>query len=275
MKKILSGTLVLIFLASCQKEIDWGTGGGSDEKLVKVVQKTGTDSVTILYTYDASGRLIIEKTSGISQGVDADNELKIVRNSSGIIQYTVQKAAALVQVGIDSVLTRYNYNTGSGRYTSSVFSISLLGFTLNDSTVFNYDASGKMDKDEHYQSFLGLPYELSLKTEYTYNGANVSSQKQSSWDATTSSYMLIATINYTPDAKVNPLKLNTEGMVLLRPALFNANNVTQMELLDATDPTNNFTDTYVYTYSSSNKPLTAVSTQTPGGTVSNITYFYQ
>src|SRR5689334_2316409 len=109
--------MVSIILFSCQKEIDWGLGGNTvaDKQLVKINSKTGTDSTLIEYFYDASKRLTREKTTGISAGTDLGNELTITRNSSGIITKTVQKAAALTAAGIDSVVTRYNYNTGTSK----------------------------------------------------------------------------------------------------------------------------------------------------------------
>jgi YD repeat-containing protein len=284
MKRILISLsiLSLLFLLSCQKESgfsDTGSGGnsnGSGTRLVKVVQKQGTDSVVIEYSYDASGRLTQEKITGKSAGIDVSNTFKIIRNSSGIITQTIQTNAQFQQSGITDVTTNYHYNTSTSRYTSSVFSLSLFGFTSSDSTLYTYDASGKIIKADLYQKITGLPYELSFKVEYAYSSAgNLNLIKESSYDPGTSSFDLVASIAYTFDTKVNSLKLGTEGVVLLRAASYGPNNATKSELTDPSDPTNNQTSSIVYTYNSNNMPATATMSDTPGGTISNIKYYYQ
>jgi hypothetical protein len=266
----------VLALVSCQKEIDWGLGGAADSLLVRVFQKTGPDSITINYSYDASRRLKEEKITGTSQGIDAGNDLVINRNSSGIISNTVQKSAALVSAGIDSVVTRYHYDVAAGQYTSSVFDITLFGFTASDSAVFVYDASGKITRVEHSQSLAGMPYSLLLKQEYTYSaGGNIATMKQFSYDTTSGMYSLVSTLTYTYDSKINPLKINTEAIVLTRSAFFGPNNATMTQFDDATTPANNFSDTIVYVYNAGNKPQTTSDTRTPSGTVSNISFYYQ
>ena len=276
---IVSALFILLF-TSCQKELELAAGSGSTGAglLVKMVEKTGTDSTVVEYSYDAAKRLVREKISGMSGGINLDNDLKIIRNSSGIITHTVQKAAELIASGVDSVITRYHYDAPARRYTSSVFELSLFGFTVSDSTVYKYDAGGKITSDEHYQAFTGVPYELTLKQEYTYSapGTAVVVFKQYTYDATTSSYDLIATLDYTYDNKTNPLPLNigNEAVVLLRPVLFSSNNALSSKYTDPDDASNNFSTAIVYTYSN-NRPGAAVSTDTPSGKVSNIKYYYQ
>src|SRR5207253_10427429 len=122
-----------------QKEIDWGLGGtAASKQLVKISSKTGTDSTLVEYFYDAAKRLTREKTTGISAGTNLDNELTIIRNSAGIITKTVQKAAALTDAGIDSVVTRYYYNAGSSKYTAFAFDLSIPGLAVTDSALYTY-----------------------------------------------------------------------------------------------------------------------------------------
>jgi hypothetical protein len=274
MKKIVLAIIIAsITLSSCQKEIDWGWGNNS-EKLVKVVQKSGADSTVITYSYNSNQKLTREITLGVSAGTSFDNDFRIARNGSGIIDSTIQKSSAFVVAGIDSIVTHYHYS--ANRYTSAVFKLSLFGFDVTDSAVYSYDGSGKIISEEHFQQLSPLPYLKSLKVDYTYSAnGNISSVKQSSYDITTSAYVPAVTLNYTYDTKVNPLIMSTEGIVLNRNSLFGANNATKSDYIDIVDPTQNFTDDLVYIYNTNNKPATAIDTQTPAGTVSNITYYYQ
>jgi hypothetical protein len=272
---LIRGLIIAILFTSCQKEIDWGLGGGSDALLIKTVQKTGADSVTTTYSYDASKRLTLEKIVGMSGGINVGNELKIVRDGSGVITKTIQKSDVLIAAGIDSVIRRFNYNSSNGRYTSALFDLTVSGFSITDSSAFQYDASGNISTELHYQKLDPLPYILSFKQEYIYAGNNLVSTKQYSFDPLTMTYDLIATINFTYDNKSAALKTGIEAIVITRPGYYGNNNATKNEFIDATDPANNFTDSLVYTYNASKKPLTAVSTKTPPGTISNITYYYQ
>jgi hypothetical protein len=276
MKKILLilGLIAAILLTSCQKEIDWGLGN-STPLLIKSVQKTGSDSVVITYFYDGAQRLVLEETEGISQGINVGNELQIIRNGSGIITKTIQKGEVMLAAGIDSVVTIYHYSTSASRYTSAVFDLTIFGFSVTDSADFKYDASGNIISQDHYQKMAPLPPILTFKLEYNYTAANLSSIKQYAIDPITMGVDLLATLNYTYDTKSTPLKMDKEGIILNRPAFYGKNNATKTEFVDAADPANNFTDIIAYTYNSTGRPLTAVSTQTPAGTVSNISYYYQ
>ena len=283
MKKYFLGSLplLLIVLVSCQKEIDWGLGGSAvaDPLLIRTLQKTGTDSTDVHYSYNSSRQLTEENTTGVSAGTILDNDLKIYRNSSGIITRTVQVAASLVAAGVDSLVTLYHYDATAGKYSSAVFTISALGFTVTDSAVYTTDANGRITKDDHYLALPGFPYTPVLKDNYTYSadGNNMVSTDQSTYSITTSTYSLVSTTDYTFDAKTSPLRLNTknEAIVLVRPALFSINNATQSQFTDATTPANNFSNTNVYTYNGRSRPDSAVSTRNPGAALSDIKYYYQ
>jgi YD repeat-containing protein len=185
-RSLLFLPILAIILYSCQKEIDFGTGGSggggttTGNRLVKTVSKTTSDSVITIYTYNGAGKLINVKTTGMSGGIDVSNEFKYYRNSSGIITRTVQINPNLVLVGIDSVITTVHYNTSTAKYTSDVFSLSLFGFSVDDSSAHVYDASGKLIRTDEYQAIpaLGQPYELTLKSMYTYDAAGNVKQEQ-------------------------------------------------------------------------------------------------
>jgi len=271
--------LSVFFLASCQKEIDWGLGGNAvaDKLLVKISSKTGSDSTLISYTYNASKQLIGENTSGVSGTASVDNDLKIYRNSSGIIQKTVQVASALTANGIDSIVTRFNYNTTLLRYTSSVFAVTVMGTNVKDSAVYIYDAAGKISFDEHYLKVSILPPTLALKNQYTYSadGLNVTVVQQSAATTIGGPISPQASQTYTYDSKKNPLVVKKEAIILFRTGLFNAQNPLKTVVTNTSDPTADFTMDYVYRYNSAGKPDSSYGTRTPGGAVTAAKYFYQ
>jgi hypothetical protein len=282
---------LVVLLISCQKEPDFnisaggnsggGNGGGGNgggtvgDLLVRAVSKTGADSVVITYGYDAAKRLILEKIVGISQGVNVGNEQQIIRNGSGIITKMVQKSATLQQAGLDSIVTVVYYDANASRYISRVQEISFMGFSSKDSTVFIYDAGGKIIRQDEYQSEpVTGSFTQSLKTEYTYaaNG-NLDSFKQ--YDLSSGTASLLVTAAYTYDGKVNPLRMNYEAFVIGKPELISANNVLNVQVTDLATGAGSLTITTIYAYNNNNKPSTGVSTQTPGNIISNIVYYYQ
>jgi len=276
-------TLASIILFSCQKEADYangnntsGGGGGNTPAttLVRTVSKNGADSVVTVYTYNASKKLINEKITGKSQGIDVGNEYKYYRNASGIITKFVQINVDLASQGIDSVTTIVNYNSSSSRYTSTVSTITYSGFTVLDSTVFLYDASGKVIESDLY---LGIPllggYDLAVKFKYIYANGNIT--QYDVYDLTSGTEDHVATTKYTFDNKTSPIIFNNEAFAIGHPDWVSVNNATKVELLDLTDPTNNYTIAIAYNYNSTNRPVTSINTTTPGGIVDNVTYYYQ
>ncbi|MFZ9386936.1 MAG: hypothetical protein ACO25B_03570 [Chitinophagaceae bacterium] len=280
---LLPAAFAALFVVSCQKEIDWGLGGGSaSTRLVSIQSKSGpADSTRVDYSYDASGRLIREKTTGVAAGNSADNDLLIYRNTAGIITRTVQKSAALIQVGVDSLVTRYNYNSGTSRYTSSIFSTTVMGFTIMDSAVYTYDANGRISKDEHYLQTTGLPIPLppilALRNNYTYsaNGAELKGISQEAPSTPGGPLAPVSAQAFTYDMKVNPLVILQEAILLNRPGLFSAGNMTNTIVTNTISPANSFTLDNTYIYNSQNKPDSSYSTRNPGATITASKYFYQ
>ncbi|MGQ0739387.1 MAG: hypothetical protein ACT4OJ_10030 [Bacteroidota bacterium] len=275
-------SVIAVILISCQKEIDWGLGGSASQQLIRIKSKTGTtDTTQIDYYYDANKRMIRELTNGIGGGQNLNNDLTITRNATGIVTKTVQKAAALVAAGVDSVVTIYNYNTATSQYRSSVFQLGIPGFTVLDSTVYTYDASGKISKDEHYLQIIGLPIPLpptlAARNTYTYSTDGKNLLSVSTEAATTPGGPLsqVTAQAYTMDTKVNPMIILNEGVLLGRLGLYSANNSNKAVVSNAIDPTQNFTMDYTYKYNSANKPDSSYGTRTPGGVVTATKYFYQ
>lgn len=269
----------IIVFTGCQKEIDWGLGGSSGgDLLVKTVSKNGTDSVVTVYTYNSSRKLINEKMTGMSQGINAGNEYRYYRNGSGIITHYVQINPNLILAGIDSVVTYVNYDAASSRYTSSVSELSLFGFTVRDSAAIVYSANGKVGQLDQYQKIplSGGGYEISARIKYTFDASgNMTQQDFYSVDPVTLAEDLFSSIKYTFDTRPSAIRLDNEGFAIGKPDLTSFNNAASVDFVDASDPANNFTISNVYTYNSNNKPATAVSTRNPGAIVNNISYYYQ
>jgi hypothetical protein len=248
---------------------------------VRIKSKTGTDTTQLDYSYDASKRIIREKTTGISGGTSLDNDLVIKRNASGIITSTVQKSAALLAAGIDSIETRYDYNTGTSKYDCSVFQLTIAGTTVKDSAVYNYNGSGRITGDDHYLQVSGLPIPLppllSLKNYYIYSasGSNIDSVKQDAATTFGGPLSPVSSQAFSFDAKINPLIILNEAVLLARTGLYNANNATKTVVTNTIDPTQDFTMDYTYKYNNVNKPDSSYGTRTPGATVTATKYFYQ
>lgn len=281
MNKILAAAVLgLLLLAACQKEIDWGTGATPD-RLYRIHSQTGTDTSQTDYSYDANGRLIRIKTAGMSGGQDLSNDLTISRDASGIILSTTQKAAALLMAGIDSIFIRYYYNSTSSRYTSSVFNLNIPGFNVKDSTLYSYDAAGRISKDEHYLQVSGLPIPLppilALRNTYYYSssGANLDSVLRETAANPGDPLTPTASQSFTYDTKVNPLILTKEAVLLNQVGLFSANNPSQSRTRTFTGPGADIVTDFTYRYNAINKPDSSYGVQTPGGDTTRSKFFYQ
>jgi hypothetical protein len=269
--------LATVFLAACQKEIDWGTGGSANQLLVKVVAKSGsTDSTITTYRYNAQRKLVGESVVGVTGGNTIQTDLILYRNASGVITQAVQKSPDLVAAGIDSILTRFNY--ANNRYTSGVFSLSLQGLSFTDSAVYTYDANERIIGDQHFlkSSLFPLPIPIViLKNVYTYSadGKNLIKQEQSAPNTPGGPLAPVSSQTYTHDAKVNPLLLLNEAIILNRGGWFNANNVLTNQFASVSNPTQNFTIDNTYRYNASNKPDSLFSIQ--AGQLTTSKFYYQ
>lgn len=270
--------LMGMFIASCQKEIDWGVGGASaNQLLVKVVAKSGANDSTITtYTYNAQRKLIREVVVALTGGTAVQTELIITRNSAGMITQSVLKSPDLAATGIDSILTRYYLS--NNRYASGVFTLNLMGLSFTDSAVYSYDANERIISDQHLlkSSLFPLPIPIPiLKNVYTYSadGKNLMKQEQSAPSTPGGPLAPVSSQTYTFDTKTNPLILLNEAIILTRPDWFNANNVLTNQFASVADPTQNFTLDNTYRYNAANKPDSLFSIR--GGQLTTSKFFYQ
>jgi hypothetical protein len=270
--------LMGMFIASCQKEIDWGTGSAAtNQLLVKVVAKSGAnDSTLTTYTYNAQRKLIREFVVALTGGTAVQTELIITRNSAGMITQSVLKSPDLAATGIDSILTRYYLS--NNRYASGVFTLNLMGLSFTDSAVYSYDANERIISDQHLlkSSLFPLPIPIPiLKNVYTYSadGKNLMKQEQSAPSTPGGPLAPVSSQTYTFDTKTNPLILLNEAIILTRPDWFNANNVLTNQFASVADPTQNFTLDNTYRYNAANKPDSLFSIR--GGQLTTSKFFYQ
>ncbi len=270
--------LLGLFLAACQREIDWGMGGGSaNQMLVKVVAKSGpNDSTVTTYTYNTQRKLVRELVVAVTGGNAVQTELILNRNSAGVITSSVLKSPDLAATGVDSILTRFNY--ANNRYTSGVFSLNLMGLSITDSAAYAYDANNRIISDQHFlrSSLFPLPIPITiLRNVYTYSadGKNLVKQEQSAPNNPGGPLSPVSSQTYTHDTKVNPLIILNEAIILNRADWFNANNVLSNQFASVADPTQNFTVNNTYRYNAVNKPDSLFSTQ--GGQVTTSKFYYQ
>ena len=269
-------TLLSLFLSSCQKEIDdsfinGGGGGATSTRLVKMVTKTGSDSLVEEFSYNSSGRIIGYKLSGVQTGQPVDFRLTYVRSSSDIIQKQILKTKDLVAIGVDSIVTVVNYDAGNNRYKSGVSAFVLLGTPIRDSIAFQYDGTGRLASEIDYTD-VGFGMMPSLKKEYSYAGNNLAGEENYSYNSNTSTYQLEETYAYEYDSKINPLQFATEGAILNMNPFYSSNNITKTTLV-AANPGDNYVSIDTYTYNSLNRPAT--STSVTGSGTSTTTYYYQ
>ncbi|TMI61298.1 MAG: hypothetical protein E6H07_19905 [Bacteroidetes bacterium] len=282
-KQLLFFLSIIIFLASCKKEVDYAPGGGgggggtTNQKLVRIGTRSGADTTTTDYNYNTAGKLIRQYTGGNVQGTAYFFETKLNRNGSGIITSVVLKSDQFAALGVDSIVTVVKYNTGTSKYTGTITALTIFGFALKDSAVFTYDGSGKITQQESFSAdpITGI-YQKASKDVYTYLASgNVGNEKYYQWNDITLSYDLSEEYTEEYDTKVSPLQMGIEAIFLGDLVLAATNNLTKSIYVDATDPSNNETTSLTYTYNTSNKPANAVSTVTPGGAVTIVTYTYQ
>ncbi len=285
-KLLIVIAVLSICFSSCQKELSFDDNGGpvtgtSGDLLTKIVSVSGTETNTTEYEYDSEKRLIREKITGTSQGTDIGNDLRVIRNASGIITSTIQKNQLLIAQGIDSALSIVYFNSSAKQYTAIVTDISTVGFSAVDSTSFVYGTDGKVMRQDEYLigPLLGPLPILSIVTEFSYGAAGKVEMRQSSNLFLNAGALptLAAIGKYSYDTKLSPLTIpNGEAAVILRTDYSATSNITNYEYTDiATGGLSSFRLSAVYTYNSKNKPATGVTTLTPGDLKTNLTYFYQ
>jgi hypothetical protein len=279
MRKWLPVIVIALVFVSCEKSSSTDNTPDPPDppatKLVKTVEKTGADSVTTEYFYDANERMIRFKVSGAVAGTSKYYETWLTRNANGAITQEINKGAQLTSMGIDSQLTVYVYNVPGNRPSFSRLTFMDSGVFFKDSTAYEYDGAGNIVRDYHNQYMAPNPVQrFSMVYVRSANG-NIDSTNYYDYDPATGGYTPGPTIAFQYDTKKNPLKLGIEGVLLYSWEIAGPNNPTQEKAVYPNSvPSADYTVNISYTYRSDNLPVAATKTRTPGGT-STITYYYQ
>jgi hypothetical protein len=291
LKRILLASITSLLLISCQKGVDWATtttstgsgtgsggngGGTTGDLLVKLVAVTGTDTFTVLYTYDASKRLLTEDSKGTSGGMTIDIYQKFYRDANGRI-YKISQLMKQPGMPSDTSFTNVYYPDATTlNFTYKTTDMSMMGLTTHDSTVYAWNASGNVTVANSFMTSALLPGSVTMqKYEYTYSNGNLTQQKSYSDINTTGTPSLVATYNYTFDNNTNPIIANGEFLLTGKTETASKNNVVKMEIVDATTPSNSRTMTTSITYGTDGKPTKGTVTMQPQGMVTKYTFFYQ
>lgn len=267
MKKFLLSILVASTLFACQKEGSIELNGGvpgsdttntSGSLLDRTVIKVGNDSIAALYTYDNNRRLTTLKSITAIGGSFESSEHKVTRNAAGIIQQVT--VTYNDGTGPQSATYKVNYNTSLSRYASTVGTASISGQTFKDSTVYTYDAFGKVIQAEEFYGDLTSGASIGVsKTEYLYDpSANVIKERVFAINGATNTYELAYEQNFEYDTKVNPLMLSVEAFLFEDPTLYSTHNVTKRVITDPTNPTQSEVITITYVYNAQNKPASGM-----------------
>jgi hypothetical protein len=241
--------------------------------LRRLVTVASGDSTAVDLSYDASNRLTFYNVTAVDP--DENAYVRVTRNSAGIVTRYVSNNQGLLSRGLDSLVTNLFYNTAQSRYTYGLAAYTESGTTYFDSTAYTYNGAGNLTVKTTYLRVGPSPYVPYQKSEYTYAGGNVLSEKYYFINATTNVLDLGFTSNHTYDDKVNPLKLGNEALILIDDVLFfGNNNVSAINVVDDTDPTNTYTENIAYSYNSANKPASGTATQAGGGGTFSLRYYY-
>lgn len=270
MKKLSLFLAVVLAVISCKKD-DPQTLPASPGRLIKVVSKSGNDSIVKEYNYDASGRLVFETRKEVKSGMTENQSIRIVRDNAGMITRTTEIADYLIAAGIDSIVTQFNQS--GGRYISSLAVINQGGIIIRDSVVYSYDVNGRIIRDQHYQAMTGAPFQQLFRQDYSYTAAgNIDSIKNYTFSGGV--YDISFTGDYDYDNSVNPLQLQNDAIILYHFELFGGNNTVKIKS-DHINPSYNSLATLSYTYRPDGRPSTSITNSSPPASVWNDTYYYQ
>jgi hypothetical protein len=297
MKNISLVLGLMILVISCQKEISSdvnpGNGGGTggpggggtgpgnlNGKLVRTVSVTGTDTMTSVYTYDAQGRVETQTEDGSSGGMVLHNYKKFERDATGRIVRILQVIDQNGMAGDTAINIIHYPNATTMEFDYSVNTMSLMGMTTVDSTVYTF-SGGKMLSSSSFMSssFMGPTAFPSSRMEYTYDAqGRVSLLKMyavGSVPGSPLSHIANQTFAYGPLLSPGHIPSNVAQKYFIggfTNATDEAVNRHQIEDLSGTPGISRvMTWTFV---TSGNKAVTATMTST-SGQVTKYSFFYQ
>lgn len=281
MKRILFMLLPLMaLLSSCQKELSAELNSRTDSTdttgttpnaplLVKIEDTVGNYLYVTEFEYDTKNRLIRQKDSSNYPNFFAP-DLKIFRNNQGIITKTTTQTTS-VTWGTDFAEVAYYYDPALARYTHTLSETAVVGGTMKDSSVFRYDADGRIREEEVYIMEAGsTTYEPIAKSVYTYDIAgNILTQSDSN-RAPGTAYEWVETYFYEYDlAHKNPLYLGVESTLLN----IGAKNIPKTFRVDHHQDQYDMLVTFNYIFNSDQWPVSHTSTNTLGSPGKGVYYY--
>jgi hypothetical protein len=271
----------VIIFSSCQKEIDpkilnkVSINPCVSDLLVKIVSRTGKDSVIYTFEYDGAKRNTRQANTSFTQQGSISSDRKIIRDPQGIIEQLVTKSDNTT----DSDVVNVFHDPATGRYTYTKQKWYPYGLLSQDSIVFIYGPTGKIVEEDVYLDHFtnGAYYTLDARYEYIYDVAgNITMEKNYSWDQTTNTMEFEGTYEFNYDNKNNAQRFDTwEAFVLYDPESVSAHNRTLTKATNIKFPIYDATYASQYTYNSCDKPATAIHIQNPGNIISNVSYYYR
>lgn len=246
-----------IFLLSCQKELDETSiiiDKPTGNLLVKVSGEIGDSSIQTDYTYDAMERISSLKktlTKGRNKTISL---LSYKRDTNGRITVS-SEVITYNSSASDTLYTYIHYPdafTNKFSYTTSNFGI--MGTSVRDSTVFTYNAVGKVISSVTYIiNILDSKTVINGKLEYRYDGyENLVEQK--SFLFTRNSFTPNLIYKFIYDNSMSPLPLGNEFIFVKADGYGSKNNIRSVELTDLSNPLNNYIITKDYNINKANKP---------------------
>lgn len=258
--------LILIFISgmvSCKKE---DVPANTSNPLLRIVSKTGTDSIISEFSFDGAGRLAQDKTFYIdASGTDVQT-LSIVRDASGKATRVVDAYAGSSN---STAVRDYIYNGNKVRH--GLYSFDFLGIAVRDSIAYSYAA--RVSKVVHYYTLDGSDPAIASFSEYTWDGKGNMIKELVYSTENLGDPQLVATVTYTYDTNVNPYYANDDALVEYDLAQYiSPNNVTRIGV-DAVDPSESFEIVTTYEYGADKRPVKAVSVV--DGTTYQMTFIYK
>lgn len=272
--RILSALALLLMLASCQKEIDWGIpGSGSDGDLLLrawEITPATNDTTKIDLTWDAQKRLVRYEAHGNTNGVAVNLSYRITRQADGKISKIVSIPGVPM---IDSIVYHPTYSGDKIQYVKSTTYNSFLPF--EDSSHFTYNGSGQVSNITTHIAVLGMSQPVARRT-FMYNASSDVSVEAIFAPNGLGGFIPASTNTYTYGTHKPAVKLGEESFIIFPVTAGASKELVKEELLATIG--NSQTRTFSgQTYNNLDRPKKAsiaITPQPPGYNLS-VQYFYQ
>jgi hypothetical protein len=274
-------TTIILVCISCQKDITITTAvqdstitppGPADSLLSKFIVKdhSGNDSIMVTYQYNSAKQVIEEKFDDIAGGIAVPDMLtSITRDASGKITRIVFTE---FPYGPDTTYVTYVPSTTKVAYTITIANSSG-GGTSRDSTVYEYTGTMISRTLQYYYDAFASAYVLDSKDYYQYDASgNLTTYVDTAGLGSGMIYVHSGT--YTYDTHKGPYKLtNTENILLDAGMLFGSKNNVIKEVDNS--GSGSTIANWVYTYNTSDKPLTVLRIDPATSDTTRYRFFYK